>query len=57
MSEQPGTQKFVNVDDLTSGEKTLINFEPGEIIRIRGHNFQIKSIVLSPGELVLAPME
>jgi hypothetical protein len=57
MSEQPGTQKFVNVADLTQGEKTLINFEPGEVVRVKGYKFKVQSIVLSPGELLLIPVE
>lgn len=51
-----GRQKWVNVNDLTSEEGKLINFEPHELLKIKGVMFMVELVQLCPPLLALVPV-
>ena len=51
-----GRDKWVNVDKLTLEELALINYEPSEILTIKGTMFMVHTIQLTPPFLVLVPL-
>lgn len=55
MDEDMGKQKWVNVDKLSHRGRILINFEPDEIVYVKGFKFKVLRIVLDPSQIVLEP--
>jgi hypothetical protein len=51
-----GTQKWVNVDDLSDGGKLLTNFEPDEKVYVKGSAFRVVRVQLEPPLLALVPL-
>ena len=56
-NEDSGKQKWVNVDKLSHGGKSLTHFEPGEIVRVKGRKFEVQRVQLEPPELRLVPVK
>lgn len=48
-----GLPKWVRVDDLSRVGKALIGFEPGELVRVKGVQFEVEEIHLDSPMLVL----
>lgn len=55
--QEHGVEKWSNITYLTPGGTQLINFEPGEVVKIKSVEFRIQTIQLEPPILLLVPLD